>query len=104
MTVAHVPYFVAFVFLQPYFPVPQSAESATRILLPAAPFRSLFLLRHIAAATADGPVAGAGRRVDKQASSTCECFAIRLKIFFRLSYLFSHVSIFPSNLSVELLS
>ena len=43
----------------------------------------------------DGPVAGAGQRVDKQPSSTCECSAVRLKIFFRLPYLFSHVSIFP---------
>ena len=90
---AHAPYFVASVFLQPI--LSSSAEGATlRILLPAAPFRSLFLLRHIAAAMADGPVAGARRRVHKQASSTCECSAVRL-IFFQLPYLFSHVSIFP---------
>ena len=41
----------------------------------------------------DGPVAGAGQRVDKQASSTCECSPVRLKIFFRLPYVLSHVSI-----------
>jgi len=88
---AHASYFVVSVFLQPI--LSSSAEGATlRILLPAAPFRSLFFTT--THSSSDGPVAGVGR-VDKQACSTCECSAVCLKIFFRLPYLFSrHVSIF----------
>jgi len=60
---AHAPYFVASVFLQPI--LSSSAEGATlRILLPAAPFRSLFFTT--THSSSDGPVAGVGR-VDKQA-------------------------------------
>ena len=60
MTAAHVPYFVAFVFLQPYFLVPHSAESATSY--PAACCTlsiSLFTATH---SGSDGRRASGGRR------------------------------------------
>ncbi|KAG2575290.1 hypothetical protein PVAP13_7KG415380 [Panicum virgatum] len=60
MTAAHVPYFIAFVFLQPYFPVPHSAESATSY--PAACCTlsiSLFTATH---SGSDGRRASGGRR------------------------------------------
>ena len=97
----HAPYFVASVFLQSI--LSSSAEGATlRILLPAAPFRSLFLLRHIAAAT--GRWRASVESTSRRATHVSVLQYASKSSFDYLICLAAMFQIFPSNLSVELLS
>ena len=98
---AHAPYFVASMFLQPI--LSSSAEGATlRILLPAAPFRSLFLLQHVTLVT------GRWRALDNESISSQAAHVSALQYASKSSFdypmCWAMFQFLLSNLSVELLS